>query len=210
MLLKTLSLFAEIIKNDTLDPDEEYVSYVVESLFTSIPVIETIDYIIKEIYENKVIKPMCKSKLIFRRLLEKLTKNCVFSVNDKLVKQVEGCPLGGAISVIMSGIHMKRMEKDCVAPFNPKLYKRYVDDTITKRKKNATNDELFANMNSHHKNIKLTVETNPTRFLDTAFNVNPDGSVTTKVFRKPGKFPTFWNSQIPKRYKRNNINGDLH
>ena len=49
---------------------------------------------------------------------------------------------------------MKRTEKDCVAPLNPKLYKRYGDDTITKRKKNATNDELFANKNSHHKNIK--------------------------------------------------------
>ena len=185
-------------------------SYDVESLFTSMPINETMDYIIKEIYENKVIKPMCKSKLIFRRLLEKLTKNCVFSVNDKLVTQVEGCSMGSAITVIMPGIHMKRMEKDCVAPLNPKLYKRYVDDTITKRKKNATNDELFANMNSHRKNIKLTVETNPTRFLDSAFNVNPDGSVTTKVFRKPGKFPAFWNSQIPKRYKRNNINRDLH
>ena len=46
---------------------------------------------------------MCKSKLIFRRLLGKLRKNCVFSVNDKLVKQVEGCPMGGAISVTMSG-----------------------------------------------------------------------------------------------------------
>ena len=32
----------------------------------------------------------------------------------------------------------------------------------------------------------------------------------TKVFRKPGKLPTFWTSQIPKRYKRNNIRGDLH
>ena len=92
--------------------------------------------------------------MIFRRLLEKLTKNCVFSVNDKLVKQIEGCPMGGAISVIMSGIHMKRMEKDCVAPLNPTFYQRYVDDTITKRKKNATDDELFANMNSHQKNIK--------------------------------------------------------
>ena len=75
---------------------------------------------------------------------------------------------------------------------------------------NATNDELFVNINSHHKNIKLIVESNPTRFLDTAFNVNPDGSVTTKVFRKPEKCPAFWNSQIPKMYKRNNINGDLH
>ena len=81
---------------------------------------------------------------------------------------------------------MKRMEKDCVAPLNPKLDKRYVDDTIVRRKENATNDELFANMNFHHKNIKLTVETNPTRFLDTAFSVNPDDSVTTKVFQKGG------------------------
>ena len=48
--------------------------------------------------------------------------------------------------------------------------------------------ELFANMNPHHKNIKLTVESNPTRFFDTAFNPNPDGSVTTKVFQKTGKF----------------------
>ena len=95
-------------------------SYDVESLFTSIPVSENIDYIIKEIYENKVIKPMCKSKLIFHRLLGKLTKNCVFSVNDKLVKQVVECPMGGA----MSAIHMKRMEKDCIALLNPKLCKR--------------------------------------------------------------------------------------
>ena len=126
-------------------------SYDVESLFTSIPISETIHYIIKQIYENKVIKPMCKSKLIFRRLLQKSTRNCVFSVNDKLVKQIKRCAMGGAISVIMSGIHMKRMKKDCVAPINSKFYQRYVDDSITKRKKNPTNEELFANMNSHHK-----------------------------------------------------------
>ena len=153
---------------------------------------------------------MCKSKLIFRRLFEKLTKNCVFSVNDKLVEQIEGCPMGGAISVTISGIHMKIMEKDCVAPLNPKFYQHYIDGTRTKRKKNPTNDELFTNMNSHHKNIKLTVESNPTRFFETAFNINPEVSVTTKVFQKPGKFPAVWNSQIPKRYKRNNINGNLH
>ena len=172
-VIKDTLLFAGMVKNDILDPEEEYVSCDVESLLSSIPVSETIDYIIKEIYENKIIKPMSKRKLIFRRLLEKLTKNGVLSVSNTLVKQVEGCLMGGAISVIMSGIHM-------VAPLNPKFYRRYVDDTITKRKKNGTNDELFANMNSHYKNIKLTVQ--PTRFLDIAFTVNPDGSVTTKVF----------------------------
>ena len=94
----------------------------------------------------------------------------------------------------MSDIHINRLEKGCVAPLNLKLYKHYVDDTIIKRKKNATNDELFANMNSHHQNTKLTIETNPTRFLVTVFNVNPGSSVTTKVFQKHRKFPAFWNS----------------
>ena len=153
---------------------------------------------------------MCKSKLIFHRLLEKLIKNCVFCMNDKLLRQIKECPMGGAISVIMTSINMNRMEKDCVAPLNPKLHKRYVDDTITKRKKHTANDELFANMKSHHHNIKLTVETIPTRFLHTAFNGNPGSSVTTNVFQKPRKFPAFSNSLIPKRYKGNNINGDLH
>ena len=136
-VIKDTPTFAEIIKNDVLDPNEEYVSYDVESLFTGIPVKETIDYIITQIHDNKAIEPKCKSKLIFRRVLEKLTQNCVFSVNNKPVKQVHGCPMGGAISVIMSDIHMNRMEKERVVPLKPKFYKRYVDDTITKRKKNT-------------------------------------------------------------------------
>ena len=39
--------------------------------------------------------------------------------------------MGGGISLIMFGIHIKRMDKYCVAPLNPKFYSRYVDDTIT-------------------------------------------------------------------------------
>ena len=143
---------------------------------------------------------MCKSKLIVCCLPEKLTQNCVFSVNNKLAKQVDGCPMGGAILVIMSGIHMNRLEKECVMPLNPKFYERYVGNTITKRKKNTNIDDLFQNMNSHHPHIKLTFKTNPTRFLDIVFSNNLDSSVMTKVFHKPGKLPTYWNSQIPKRY----------
>ena len=108
--IKNTLILAEMIKNDVLDPKEEYVSYDVEGWFTSIPVKETIDYTITEIYENKVIERMCKSKLVFRRLLEKLTQNCVFSVSNKLVKQVDGCLIGRAISVIILGIHMNRLE----------------------------------------------------------------------------------------------------
>ena len=56
--------------------------------------------------------------------------------------------MGGTISVIMSGIHLNRLEKERVMLLKPKFYKRFVNKTITKRKKNTDIDELFQNMNS--------------------------------------------------------------
>ena len=50
-----------------LQDDEEDVSYDAESLFTNIPIQETINYIIEQIYVHKKLTPIC-SKLIFRRL----------------------------------------------------------------------------------------------------------------------------------------------
>ena len=51
--------------------DEEYVSYDVESLFTNIPLKETIDCILEQIYVHTKVPVTC-SKLIFCRLLEKI------------------------------------------------------------------------------------------------------------------------------------------
>ena len=57
-------------------------------------------------------------------------------------------------------------------------------------------------MKSHHSNITLTVETNVIRFLNAAFNGNPDGSSTAKVIQKPRTFPAFCCSQITKKYEK--------
>ena len=88
---------------------------------------------------------MCK-KSIFKKLLIKLTKECTFSVNNGLIKQIGGCPMGGPISVVFADIYMCKMEDDVVTPLKPIFYKRYVDDTYL-RKKNAT-DELFEKLNT--------------------------------------------------------------
>ena len=59
--------FELMIKNQIpLIPDEEYVSNDVDSLFTNIPVEETIEYIIYQIYNEKKVPQIC-SKTIFRR-----------------------------------------------------------------------------------------------------------------------------------------------
>ena len=70
---------------------------------------------------------MLEKKLNLRKLLFKLTKRCVFSVTEKLLRQVDICPMGGPISVVF--LFMSKMELDALVPTRPVFYKRYVDDT---------------------------------------------------------------------------------
>ena len=185
-----------------LNPNEEYVSYDVESLFTNIPVDKRINYIINEIYQKKKL-PQIFSKTIFKRLLYKLTTEVSFQFNYKLFKQTNGCTMGGPLSVTLSDIHMIQMETDIVVPMRPIFYKRYIDDIYNRRQKN-TSDVLYDALNNYHPQIKLTIETNPQRFLDTEI-IHINGTIETKIHRKKTKLPIPWTSNIPKRYKRNSI-----
>ena len=116
--------------------------------------------------------------------------------------------MGGPISLVFADIYMCKMEDDVVAPVKPIFYKRYVDDTYVRRKKNTT-DELFEKLNTYHDNIKLTIEENPTKFLDTEI-VRQNSAITTKVYARPNEFPIHWSSKISLRYKPSAITGDLH
>ena len=69
--------------------------------------------------------------------------------------------------------------------------------------------KLFEELNSYNKNIKLRLDVNPTKFLDTEL-VRENGEITTQVFSKSTKLPVHWSSKIPVRYKRNAITGELH
>ena len=85
----------------SLSEDEEGVSYDVESLFTNIPIKDTIEFICEEIYVHKKLEPICK-KSIFKKLLYKLTTECTFSATGKLQKQVDGVSVRVTLSVILS------------------------------------------------------------------------------------------------------------
>ena len=100
------------------------------------------------------------------------------------------------------------MEEDIVIPANPIFYKRYVDDTYVRIKKHET-DKLLLDLNLYHENIKLTLETNPNKFLDTEI-IRTDQGIKTQVYNKAKKVPVHWSSKVPFKYKRNAITGELH
>ena len=54
----------------------------------------------------------------------------------------------------------------------------------------------------------FTVEENLDHFLDTAFSYT--NKFNCSVFKKPGKLPTHWKSEVPTKWKRNCITSALH
>ena len=92
------------------------------------------EYVLHKIYVNKSINHSVKS-LFSKKLLVNLTKECAFSVNSSLIKQIDGCPMIGPVSVVFSDIFMCKIEDNVVVPAKPIFYKSYVNDTYITRKK---------------------------------------------------------------------------
>ena len=79
--------------------------------------------------------------------------------------------MGGPLSVTFSDINMVKMENDVVIPSKPMFYRRSVDDIYSRWK--WGDNVLFDQLNSYHPNIKLTIEVNSSKFLDTKLtNIN--------------------------------------
>ena len=141
-------------------------------------------------------------------LLLKLTIEDTFMLNSNFYKLTDCCTMGEPLSVILSDIYMIKTEGEVVKPTNPSFYKRFVDDIISKKKKDPP-DLLFENLNNHHPNIKYTIETMPQKFLDTKI-MYEGNQIKTQVHRNERKLPVHWTSRIPKRYKWNAIKADLN
>ena len=98
-----------------INDDEILVLHDVNSLFKQIPLNETIDHTIELIYKQKKL-PTIAPKLIFKRLLCKVTKGCIFSFNGNLYKRIDGCDMGNPLSPVLANINMCKLEFDINTP----------------------------------------------------------------------------------------------
>ena len=112
-------------------------------------------YIINEIYQKNKLPQIC-SEIIFKRLLYKLTTEVSFEFNYNLLRQTNGCTMGGPLSVTLADIQMIKMEADIVVPIRPIFQKRNVDDIYNCRRKNTV-DKLYDGLINYHPKVKLTI-----------------------------------------------------
>ena len=154
---------------------------------------ETINYTIRKICNEELLKLICK-KLISKWLMYKLTTDCMIQFN-----QIDDCVMDGPLSVILVDIHIVRTENEVVKPVNPPFYKQFVENIYSRRNKFQW-DILLEDINNFHPNIKLTTEVNPGKFLDKKIILNNEGVATTHLYEKENKRAVPWVFKILRRY----------
>jgi len=144
--------FIEKLRASNLPGDRHFVSFDVASLFTQIPVDETINFICKFIPSPDL--PFKKKTL--KSLLELACKNILFSFDDDLYEQFDGMCMGSNLGPTMAAYTMHMVELKYT--IKPLFYARYVDDIFAIFHNKEESDTFFEHIQNIHKNIQFTRE----------------------------------------------------
>ncbi|KAF7261856.1 hypothetical protein EG68_00788 [Paragonimus skrjabini miyazakii] len=182
----------------------------VQSLFTNVPLHETIDYICELVESNHITLPLPTD--ILRESLLLCTENVSFSFLEQSYRQIDGVAMGSPLGPILADFFMLKIEQELATEIaGLSHYKRYVDDTLIFSQSKQVIDNLVQRLNSCHSNLKVTCEfeaNNCLPFLDILICRREDGSIRRVVYRKPtwsGQYQNF-NSFTPIQHKRALIN----
>ena len=189
----------------------------VESLFTNIPLNETIDIVTQRVYGDKQ-KVDGLSKDDFKRLLEISTKGSVFYFNGCYYRQKDGVAMGSPLGPDLANAFLAHHEsiwlEECPLAFAPVFYARYVDDIFVLLRSSDHVVRLCEYFSSRHVNIRFTYEVennNRLPFLDVDVFRESDRFSST-VHRKDTFSGVFTNFQsfLPDVYKRGLVATLLH
>ena len=189
----------------------------VESLFTNIPLEETITIVTEKIFNQKrKVNGIYKGD--FRQLLRMATKGTVFYFNGNYYRQKDGVAMGSPLGPDMANAvlchHEKAWIDDCPLSYAPIFYARYVDDIFVLIRSNEHISLLANYFSSKHPNISFTYEIekdNVLPFLDVNVYREEDKFSST-VHRKDTFSGVYTNFQsfLPETYKRGLISTLLY
>ena len=198
--------FVEFITSqNVLSSNEVMVSFDIVSLFTNIPLDETIDLCVN-MWDKDNLE---FSPIALKELLTFSTKNVKFLFDNEWYVQNDGVAMGSPLAPTLASIFLMNFEKAFSnnSNFMPRIYKRYVDDTFMVFENSDHIDQFLDFVNSLHPNIKFTYEkeiNNRLSFLDVLIH-KTSSKFQTSTFKKAtdtGLYTTPMSFCDPK-YKRN-------
>ena len=182
--------FFSFLRNTNVPENAYMASFDITSLFTNIPLEETINIAIDNLYANdNDFNGM--SKRDFKQLLSLSVKENYFLFDSNLYKQTDGCAMGSPISGTLANLflcfHERHWIANCPQEFKPLIYKRYVDDTFTVFRDASHAPKFLRYINEQHSNMLFTMEgENESKlpFLDLMIE-RSQHNFSVGIYRKP-------------------------
>ena len=179
--------FAQKVQQLEFNPDHSFLcSYDIFSLFTNVPLAETIQICADTLYNGQLPPPQFSRK-IFIELINVATKSVKFSFNNVMHKQADevamGSPLGPALADIFVGYYKNKLFTSVEKLL---LYTRYVDDTFAIFHTRGRSRKIFyrPQLPTPSSEIYLEKEVNQTLpFLDVKIE-KENGQFLTSIYRK--------------------------
>ena len=206
-IIKDSFSFVDDIKGQ--NPTQFMASFDVESLFTNIPLNETIEICVNKLYPRKNMKYKGLRKNELRMLLELATKESLILFDSHYYRQIDGVAMGSPLGPTLANVFLSHYEEiwldNCPLQFKPDYYRRYVDDTFVLFRDEDHVNKFNRYLNSRHINIRFSCEVENDHilnFLDIL--IRREGGFVTSIYRKPtfsGIYSHF-NSYAPLIYKK--------
>ena len=182
--------FVSTVSNETILDNEIMVSFDVESLFTNVPIDDAVQAVLQKLENDPGLAD--RTTLTPAQIADLLTfvlKSTYFQYNGSIYEQKDGAAMGSPVSAVIANLYMENFEEQAIttSSYEPRIWKRYVDDTFTILDRENV-DDFLQHLNNQQPSIRFTMETekdNKLAFLDTAVLREPDGRLTTSVYRKP-------------------------
>ena len=167
------------------------VSFDVASLFTNVPLRETIEIILSRLFPSPVSTYKGFGVADFRKLLELAVVDSFFTFDGRTFQQLDGVAMGSPLGPIFANIFMSNLEDSFLInrspPVSPSFYCRYVDDTFATFDSEEQAGSCLDYINGWHPNVRFTMETennNSLSFLDVSI-LRTNNTFVTSIFRKP-------------------------
>ena len=185
------------------------VSYDVCSLFTNLPLEETIDLAVDLIFKKHKELKITKSEL--RELFMFCTSKTNFLFNGTVYDQIDGCAMGSPLAPVLANLFLGHYEKLWLSEYGgeklggPLFYRRYMDDVFAVFMNQDQAARFLTFLNGKHPNIKFTMEMSDRgvlNFLDV--KVDNNDLFRTSVYHKPTftGLMTNFRSFVPAEYKK--------
>ena len=157
--------FVDLLKD--LPVASTMVSFDVVSLFTNVPLHDTIDVILDRVFtdgessEYLTDMGIDVSRAELRKLLELATSRMLFTFDGQLYEQIDGVSMGSPLGPLFANFFLGHLESNVFErreQYYPVFYVRYVDDTFLLFSVPGDVDMFLKLLNEFHPSIQFTCE----------------------------------------------------